>query len=210
MASFPSVFAESRSRVLDRLKSVLAVDVFSPVASEDVDRQLVAAGYPKELIDQLYAFGGLMMAEIASRTAALDGKASGILNWSLAILVALLAGSPVWTATNSWTVLLGVLVAIAGAAVAAGSAIVALRIREWDWPSERDWFRADLFGEPAHLKAYHVLAMLDVHRSQSWANIRRGRTLRLGQFALMAATGIVAAISVIRVSWLFLSGLISS
>ena len=101
-------------QVFSDLKRLIWVDVANPIESLDAETWIAEAGASKDLIDQLYAFGGMMLGEVASRTSALDSKASGILNWSLAVMVVLMAGSPLWISTNSWLVVFGVAVCILG------------------------------------------------------------------------------------------------
>lgn len=193
--------------VLSRLKRLLWVDVMNPVHSDVAESWIAESGSSKELVDELYGFGGLMLGEVASRTSALEGKAALIVGWSLAVLGVLLAGSPSWINTNSWAVVLGVLAATIGAFVAAVASVMALFVRSWKWPSEVDWFRRELFSQPDRLREYHLLAMLEAHREHSATNIVRGRCLRLAQFALGIATILVGIATLFRVGHLFISGL---
>ena len=176
--------------------------VVRTVSSEDAERWL-GSEPPTELLEELRAFGTLLLDEVSLRTSALDAKATSILGWAGAAVAFLVIGSPDWVKTNSWTVAGLTLTAIASASLAALKAWLALRARGWSWPSEVDWFRHVEFEKIERLRSYHLISILNAHRAHDAQNAKKGDHLVTAQWALALAVGLVAVMAILRVLGLF-------
>jgi hypothetical protein len=141
-----------------------------------------------------------MIDEVTSRSNVLDSKAVSIMGWTSALL-ALFIWQPTWAHTPAVPIL-DVLAAIGGAlgaAVSLAASGVALRIRQWSWPSQDDWLRSDLFGHPSVLKRFHLVSMLETHDDHCNVNARKAHALKVAQMALLCAGGCLVAQLLLRV-----------
>ena len=182
-------------------------NVTRTVSPQDAEAWLTAAP-SKELVDELFGFGGHLLSEVTARTSAIDAKANWVLGWSAAVLASVVVGSPQWISTNNWGVIVLVSLALASALVAAVAASMVLHIRDWSWPSERDWLCHELFGDPVKLRAFHLVSMLETHQSHVAHNNRKGDYLVVAQWGLVLAVVVVGGMAITRVWWLFLAGLV--
>lgn len=161
-----------------------------------------------ELIEELSSFGDLMVGDVTDTTAAIDGKATAALGWAGVPLGFLIVGSPDWIKTNSWWVVIFASATIAFSVVTICTAGLALRTRNWQFASEIDWFRQDLFSTPDKLKTYHVISKLNAHRDGALQNARKGLWLVRTEAALSAALLLMGAMALAQTWALFLRGLV--
>lgn len=127
-------------------------------------------------------FGELLLAEVRERNLALDGKATSLLGWSAAVVVAAVA--PVPTAGPS-------LLAAVPAMVAALAAIAAMRVRPTHVPSQMDWFSFEESGDADRLERFYLLSLRDWHECDAETARYKGAWLRIAQAALLAAVAVL-------------------
>jgi hypothetical protein len=157
--------------------------------------------------DDLFRFGSLLLSESLSRSSALDSKATSILGWSGAALAFLIVGTPMWTSTNSWLVVVLSIITMACAGTAAVRAVQALRLRGWHWMSQLDWFQHGVFVDAVTLRACHVRSMLTTHTDHLRILSEKSRLLVQAQNALVVAIGVLGLMAVVRVFALFVGSL---
>ena len=145
----------------------------------------------REVLDELRGFGDLMMSEVVSRAGLLETKALGALGWASVILAFLLLGGPTWR-NVAWWQTCGLVLGALAALFSAERSFDALRVRKWTWPSQRDWFRSDLFDDVNSLRIYHLLALLENHETHSLANGEKARSLEWAQWGLLLAALLIA------------------
>ena len=140
----------------------------------------------------------MMINEVLGRTATLDSKAQNMIGWTPALLVLFLATSPSdWPAAfATWQVVFLTIGSLNGVVALAAGAL-ALRLVDVHWPSQQDWFRVNLFGEPANLRRYQLLALLGTHEAHSVTNQRKARFALVSQWALVIAGACVAMVLVV-------------
>jgi hypothetical protein len=162
--------------------------------SSDEAEMLVLQASSKELVDELYGFGSFLLNEAMSRTAQLDVKAIRLLIWAAAAVAFLLVGPDEIVHTHS--IVMGALtgVALLLAVVASVHAALALHVQNWEMPSERDWFRGELFADPIRLRVYHLLGFLETHRNHNRRNIVKGERVRRSQWSLVGTTAIIVVV----------------
>jgi hypothetical protein len=165
--------------------------------SPDEAETLMAAENSPALQDELYAFGDLLVNEVLSRSAQLDAKATSLLGWSAAAMAAILVYARGWGQAE-WPVR----VLIGGSVLLALSACVqagrALRLLQWEIPSEADWFKFKLFADPFRLQRYHLFSMLETHQHHDRQNARKAVHVEQSQWLLIAATVLVAILIIVQ------------
>jgi hypothetical protein len=164
-------------------------------------------GNDPAVMDDLFRFGGFLLAEMNARTSGIDSKSTAILGWSIAALAFLTVGTPFWIQTNSWLEVIATTIAILCSLSAAVFATLALRARHWPVMSEQDWFRQSEFSQQQRLRAYHLISMLETHRECAIRNSEKGAYLVLAQRAMMIVAAILTVIATARVFALFIRGL---
>lgn len=137
------------------------------------------------LYDELHTFGELMLDEVTARTEALDSKANSILGWTSGLL-ALFVWSPP-AQGSSWLESIAALIGAGGALVALIESALALRVRQWEWPSQQDWFHTDVFDDVLCLHRLHLLAMLEAHEARCGGNEKKAHALKIAQVGLVLA-----------------------
>jgi hypothetical protein len=176
----------ARQRITVRLQEV---------SSDDAEEHIMAA-CSDELVDELYEFGGRLMDEALDRTAQLDGKATTLLGWGSASVAFLLVGIDRTQTPDAIDALIAVAVILAlSGSIYAG---LALRIIDWEFPSEKDWFKFKLFSDPQKLRIYHLLGMLETHQFHNRQNRLKGERVRRAQWFVICATVLVGAIVLLR------------
>ena len=188
------------------LSSEMRRDVFQPVSSADAEKWMTDKS-SKDLIDAVYTFGTLMLTEMNGRMSAVDGKATSILGWSSAALAFLLIDQP-WLQTLSWFEVLLVVFSVLAASNAALMAGLALRLRKWPWPSERDWFQHTLFDDPVRLRTFYTATMLKAHRESGLQSVWKAWFLTRAQWSLVAAILLIGGMTLVHAVARFLALLV--
>jgi hypothetical protein len=151
---------------------------------------------PPASIIQALDFGGLLLNEVQGRSDSLDSKAINIIGWSgilLAFLVTAYSSFLVGNTRPGLIVLAILGVATIAATSAIGYAALALWIRDWRWPSERDWFKQELFSRPEWLAEYYLECMLEAHKVHNEACANKGDRLHHAQW-LLALAGLLVGL----------------
>lgn len=108
--------------------------IFKPVDAEDIRNRLSDPALDQVVVDDLFQFGSLVLAEVRQRISWVESKLTIILGWSMAGLAFLLVGpSGVQFPIRKW---------IAGALLASTIvAIFGLKSKLLAAISEGDWFK---------------------------------------------------------------------
>ncbi len=113
----------------------------------------------KEVTDQLYDMGKILLDECMQRVDRLDSKAVAIAGYTGAIIALMVSTFSIWTAgIDRWAVCfvgLGCLVGVVGGAMALASTWP----QKFDLPSDSDWFEEDGLANPDKLKRYYISSM---------------------------------------------------
>jgi hypothetical protein len=143
---------------------------------------------------QLREFATLMIDEVRDRATSLDTKGLAIAGFGAALVAFLLTTSTSRQAAG-WLRFAVAVPTIVGT-VAVLEAFMATRFKDWDWPSEQDWFRRDLFAHPELLRGYHLMSLLDTYRQHNAINAAKATALRRAQALLVVATVMTALLVV--------------
>jgi hypothetical protein len=154
-AALESKMGQERTHSVQRQQLIQSVDI------DDIEVQLSNPKTPDDTVDEFYRFGTVLFSEIQQRGAEVDRKLTNVLGWSIATLAFLLMNRNRYI---DWTKLV-----VTGAAAMAFICVIlsafALKTRMWPAPSENDWFRRELWAEPAMLRRYHVVSLLSTHQT---------------------------------------------
>ncbi len=154
----------------------------SRVDIEDIELQL-ASDIPAETIEELYRFGEIMVSEVQRRCGSLDQKLTSMLGWSAAVLALLLTnGGELSKLNGAWRAVLFIATLIALGAMF--SAAWGIKSKIGPTPSEQDWFMGELEA-PDRMKKYHIISMLNIHQSQSQANLQKAASLHHSEILLI-------------------------
>ncbi|HVL65785.1 MAG TPA: hypothetical protein VM364_00855 [Vicinamibacterales bacterium] len=140
-----------------------------------------------ELLEELFAFGQLMLDEVAGRTVVIEGKATSVLGWTTALLALFVLQPPTPLAALSLTEAVLTALGVSGAIAALIASALALRVQDWDWPSQQDWLRSAIFDDPTLLRQYHIVSMLETHEAHACVNEKKARALKFAQAGLILA-----------------------
>ena len=160
------------------------------IVATDIEDAL-AAHHSPELLDELHALGTMMVTEVTGRVTLLDTKALSVLGYTAAILAFLFFGRPAWISSSAPVEVALITVAVVLALGSLAVTFLALRIRTWEWPSEHDWFREDLFANPDALRRYHVLSLLETHKTHAEAANQKATRVRRAQWLLVLSAATV-------------------
>jgi hypothetical protein len=156
------------------------------------------------VLDQLFSFGQMLLAEVQQRSAQIDSKLTVMLGLSGAMIAFILAGNELWG--SSATAIFGLRWLRAIIAVAVVALLLSiyftyqgLRLREWLVPSEGDWIQVDLLKDPEYMKRHHILSVLDAHRSHNQLNLIKGAYARRAELYVLAAAILVAGVLLFRI-----------
>lgn len=171
--------------------------VLREVSPDDAERWVMQVA-TRELVDELYGFGARVVDEAVSTTEKLDAKATSLLGWTVAGLAFLLVASR--DSIRSGDGFLSALTAVAVllAVSASFQAAFALRVRDWEVPSEVDWFQAELFSEPVKLRVFYIMSMLETHQNHNRQNKLKGEHVRRSQWLLIGATVLIGVLIVLK------------
>jgi hypothetical protein len=143
-------------------------------------------------LEEFGEFGFAMIEEVLGRINQLESKALIIFGFSAGLIAFLVSELHLWSHSG-----LGIKVYVAAMAVlafAAGAfAARALRaIGGWVWPSERDWFPEEAFGNLNAIRRRHLDSLLFTHQKQgAMADVKAAavvwaQRLLIGSFALLS------------------------
>ncbi len=104
-------------------------------------------GDGQEVASQLYNFGTMMVNQILHRAAQLDLKLRVVLNWSYGLLVFLMLGGLI-VENGIFIVVIASVLTFA----ATYFSYLGFSTREWEWPSEQDWFQESLLHDAVTLR----------------------------------------------------------
>jgi hypothetical protein len=170
---------------------VITPQIIHPVDIEDIERRMFSDATSEEIVDEFYKFGQIMFAECLQRGSELDRKLANMLGWSTAALAFLLLN-------HSRVAQFGIvgvactIVAVASALFAVATTSFALKTRMWAAPSEEDWFKDNLWGDPSWMKRHHVVSLLLTHQVQTKHVARKARHLRYAELSLPASALAIA------------------
>lgn len=161
------------------------------LTTDDVIKLLKYEG--KETTDELYGLGSMLLAECVDRAKQLDTRAMALSGYS-GVTAALLV-STFSQRLASMEKIPAALVIAAGVSLflATVLAFSSLWIREYQWFSDKDWFRESLMGNPDRLKRAHLLAMHQYRSRHEVVNSKKARILMAAYSALMVCGGMLAA-----------------
>lgn len=160
------------------------------MSSKDIEDKFElhkAAENSSELLDELFAFGQLMISEVSGRTVILEGKATSIMGWTTGLLALFLLQPDTPAVPRSFIEQLLTVLGAVSALVALIASVLALRVQSWQWPSQQDWLCPNLFGHPTVLRRAHVLSLLETHEAHSGVNDRKAQWVQLAQAGLFLA-----------------------
>jgi hypothetical protein len=163
--------------------------------TRDEVKQRVDSQEYREITDELYDFGKMLLAENADRASKVDGKATNIVGYAGVILAFLVTRIPSWAPTMSAWPRRFVLFSTASVLVAIGCAFVAMLGRTWDWFSDEEWFKADALDHPSRLRRYHLTVMHRVNADHRRVNKRKTLWLMASQgFVAVSAASLAIAL----------------
>lgn len=140
----------------------------------------------KDVLDGLHEFGQMLVAEAQARTALLDSKATSLLGWNAAASAVFFAALPRVEAVTGarWLLVAGAILSAVGAVFA----FVALRVQEFQVPSQLDWFDEKSMTDAARLRRAQVWHLRNWHTADSETIIRKAYLTKLGQWPLVVAS----------------------
>jgi hypothetical protein len=154
-------------------------------------------------IDHLYDFAKVLVDEVQQRTSQIDGKLVSILGWTAGILALILVGQDSWLKAGVPFRALMLYLASASTICAMGGVLFAflgLRTRGvWSFPSEADWFRDELIGNPRLLKKYHTLGLLEAHQEHNKVTSKKAAMLFVSEWLLAASAILVGTVILIQI-----------
>lgn len=153
-------------------------------------------------------FGTALIGEMQARTAALDGKATDLLGWCSAASAVLLAAWWQFDQLSNLGVLL--LAGVATSSLGTLFAFLALRIRDFEVPSQAEWLQLDLVNSPCAderkreddeqaIRRRHIQCLLRWHRYDGVQNGIKARWVKRA-FVCLFLAGMVLPVAVLLTS----------
>jgi hypothetical protein len=148
--------------------------------------------------DGLFAIGQILLNEGLDRTKQLDAKAMSVTGYGagiLAIMVSAFSARAPTIAAPAW-----VFIVCSGWAVvvAIGLGLWAVRIADYYWISDFDWFGGGKLADADKLKRFHVLVLHGVKRQHEQINSLKASRLRRAYGALGVAGFLLAVALVLQ------------
>jgi hypothetical protein len=158
------------------------------------EQQVLLLEYSREVVDELFDFGSLVISEAQQRSAQLDSKLGTYLGYGAAIVALLSIGD--WEALKHGPLALKMvmLISLALAMGAIIAVVIALKSEQWPVPSEIDWFKSKYIGDGDKLRRYHISALLKAHQEQQQNNETKANTMFVAEL-LIGVSGFCAAIA---------------
>ena len=163
----------------------------------EVKRRL-GSYYDTGVTDELYDYGKLVFTETKDRFKLLESKAMGIAAYAIGMITLLASTSTLWknSLTNRDLVLLA-LVGLA-AVVSAFSAILSLRLREMELPSQDEWLNQETLDDREQLRRYHLLSLWGTINSYRDISEFKAERIQTAQWALFGASLFLVAFVLAR------------
>lgn len=153
--------------------------------SRDAVKGLLMPVEDHSVIEQLYAFGTILLAEIKERNAEIEKKAGVLLGWSVAITAFLYTQ---FDKIKSWTALSSIVAAAFGLICA----YMAMKSRsDWRSPSDRDWMKDSCLNSPDDLKIFHVRSMHEIRQNQCEIARKKGNWLLSAELSLIVSAALL-------------------
>ncbi|OFV96229.1 MAG: hypothetical protein A3H28_10185 [Acidobacteria bacterium RIFCSPLOWO2_02_FULL_61_28] len=163
-------------------------------------RERLALCSDAQVVDELYDFGRLMLNHSVENTRGLDSKAAQMAAYGGAIVTLLVSTAKAWVPLgNSVTILLAGVAGVS-AFVAAIFAVLAMKLRTFDWLGEREWLEDKCFSQLVRLKAFRVLTMWGAMDSHKSANIGKIKFLKTSQRWLSWAVAFILLL-LLHIGW---------
>jgi hypothetical protein len=166
------------------------------LTTEALERYLSDDAVNSTSLEYLFSFGQVLMDELHARLSLVDAKANSLLGWSAAFVAFLLVGpgrpNDAWGADG----FLYVVGTISGVAASVASAL-ALRVRDWKWPSPHDWFQVKHLASPDSLLCGHVLSLYEAHENAGEILDRKAAWLSAAQYVLLFAIGCILVVIIL-------------
>lgn len=146
-----------------------------------------------DVTDALLDFGKGLLTANRERTKQLEGKASIVAGYAVAVLAFLVSRAPTMSVIAPWPPR-----SIAAASWLAGLSLVAagcaLAIRSHAWFSDSQWFENEngVLDDPDAIKRCHVLAMHAVNSRMGGSNDWKANAVLAAQMLLLGAGGCLA------------------
>lgn len=138
----------------------------------------------KEVTDQLYEMGKLLLDDCMQRVDQLDRKAVAIAGYTGAIIALMVSTFSIWTAgVDKWAIIfvaVGCLIGLVGGCMALASTWP----QQFDMPSDSDWFEEAGLTNPDKLKRYHISSMHLSITSHEKVNARKVVKIKRSQICL--------------------------
>lgn len=160
--------------------------------SRDAVKGLLTPVEDPQVIEQLYAFGSMLLAEIKERIAEIEKKAGALLGWSVGITVFLYTQ---FEKIKSW---IG-LASVVSAAIAVICAYVAMKSRDdWRSPSDKDWMKDSCLNNADDLKHYHVRSMHEIKTNLNTIARNKGEWLLRAEISLIVSAVLLTIALTVR------------
>jgi len=170
---------------------VVGDQIIHPVDIDTIELRIFDPATSEGTVEELYRFGLALFSEGLHRSSELDRKLTTVLGWAGATLAFLLLNhskAQQFGAPGKVALLIATLAAFAALLLAA----FALKTRLWPAPSEKDWFKAELWDDPSRMKRYHVISLLLVHQT-TVKNVKRKATCLRWTEMLLPVGGLATA-----------------
>jgi hypothetical protein len=148
-----------------------------------------------QVTDQLYDFGSKMVRDVIERLNSLETKAGILAGFAGAMIVVVVSTFSSWKdLIHDWPIasiflFLGIIVLL----IAAGSALMGLRVMTFEGLHERDlWFASEYFQHPDRLRRYYLVGMYRKVVSHNSINDRKADMLWLTERLILVGAVLLA------------------
>jgi hypothetical protein len=157
--------------------------------TEEQVHAIVSSYEQSEVTARLEDFGRFLISANRERTKAIEGKATLIVGYSVAVLAFLVSKEPTQSVMGAMWPPLGVRVASICAAISLMFAFIALWVKSSRWLSDRQWFENenDVMEDDDRLRRCHVLAMHAANAKLRVSNDEKADNVRVAQASMIIA-----------------------
>jgi hypothetical protein len=157
-----------------------------------------------DVINELYSFGQFLLAETLKSTKDIDTKATSMATYGSALITVTVATSQYWITTG---VLSAIFASICAITALGGTifAVLAIRLTEFEWLSEREWLQDSCFSAVGKLKKYRILTMWGVMDSHKKVYATKVVNVALSQrwLSIAVLTVFLLLLNVVRRRYLY-------
>jgi hypothetical protein len=156
-----------------------------------------------QVTNELYDFGSKMVRAAIDRLNALDTKVGIFAGFAGAMIVVVVSTFSSWKdLIKDWPIAsIFLFSGIVALLLAAGSALIGLRVRTFEGLHERDlWFASEYFQHPDRLRRYYLIGMYRTVVSHNKINDQKAAMLRLTE-RLVVAGALLLAIPLLLEIW---------